>query len=496
MKKLTIVTLLYISAPTLFFLFFWLKPAYAFISVGCLIFAFILSVKNLPVDDELAMDSGRFRIIFISSFLMAISTCLFSEFGVLPYQSYDYVAHNFKFNLLATQPLPLFDEDRQIYMCYYLGNYIVPALLGKVTSIGLIKTYFFFWCAWGVGLTFIWIQIRFIHLSALKSILICLSLVIGSYVCIILPTLHFLIPNTPFLDKNSVSVNGKFFLNQIPIFTRNLSESPQHTLPAILGIAFLLAIFNKRAYFFASCYLFLATLFMAPLVAIGLIGYMVYIFIKHLKNEGKEFFVRCLLFGIPLLIAYLPVILYLTSSEATDMQSNRAIWQAGSSNWFAYYILYLASTYGIWFLFFGKRLLEFDRPVVIISCLFLAVVSLFQIGFYNDLNIRSAMVPQLVFGIGIGYVLVTHRKLFFKNFLFTTGALFWILNCVSPAKFYYDRFFVIKGERNTIENPLIPGYGTSYYDLLKKSYAANSDEVIKQYALRNGSVFTEYLLKR
>ncbi|CAG5009477.1 hypothetical protein DYBT9275_04508 [Dyadobacter sp. CECT 9275] len=497
MKKLTAVTLAYISLPTFLFLFLWLKFYIAVCAVAALLLAFYLAVKYVQADGA-DLDRAKFVPLLGSSFFLSFLVCIFSEFGWLPYQSYDYLAHNFKFNMLATDDIPLYDEARGIYMCYYLGNYIVPSLLGKYTSLSLVKLYFFLWSSLGIGLSFIWIQVKLIGLTHYKRVLvICAAVVVGCYVCVIFPVLSWLFPDWTFIDKNGISINNEFVLNQIPVFTRNLSESPQHALPAILGISFLLAVINRPTYIFALAYFFLSTLFLTPFAAIGLSGFMLMGFVRNVYREGKEYFRRALVYGVLLLTGFLPVIIFLLSSEATDMESNRVIWQAGAVHWWGYYSLYLFSAYGIWFVFFRNDLLLFDSRAVVISLVSVLILSLFQIGHFNDLNIRSAIIPQVVLGLSIGYVIVTQVKLRFRQVLFTLGMLFWGMNLLSPVKFFYDRFFTFRGLiKTTIEAPSDPRLGSNYYDTIEKAYQGHEIEVLKQYSLKRGGFFEEYLLKK
>jgi hypothetical protein len=495
MKKLRVFTLIYISIPTQLFLLFWLKPLYSSASILCLLLAFFLSGKFLDERDNHLQDSKLIPALG-SSFLLALGICLFSEFGILPYESYDYLAHNFKFNILATEQLPLFDEERQVHMCYYLGNYLVTAILGKYTSISMIKLYFFVWSWICVGLSLTWLQIRFIELPHHKRILLCIGLLIGCYVCILLPTIKYLLPELTFIEKNGIDLNNQFVLNHVPTLTRSFSESPQHTLPAILGACFLLATYNRPSYFFSLAYFLMGTLFLTPFTAIGLVGFLIVTFIKHWMKEGSGFLMKMVLYALPLLIAFAPIILYLTSSEATEMDSNRMIWNTGEPYWWIYYLIYLGSAYGIWLVFFGKQLLRFDRTLVIVTFSVFAIMSLFQLGHYNDLNIRSALLPQMVLGIGVSYVVVSNLNLLFKKYLFTVGVFFWLANAAGPVKFYYDRLFVFKGKRTTIENPRLPEYGKTYYDLMETAYLAAGTEAVKQYSLRKGTFFETHMLKK
>lgn len=496
MRKLNLLTLIYISLPTLLFLILWLEPVFSVLSTLALLIVFALSNKFLAQKDCTIIDDHKLKQILLSSFAVAFLLCLVSEFGILPYESYDYTSHNLKFNILATNSLPLYDEERDTYMCYYLGNYLVPAFLGKYTSIAFIRIYSFIWSFIGIGLAFTWLQIRLRDLTPVQRIGLCMALLIGSYVCIIRPAVHDLFPELSFIKDNSIQLNEVFVLGQIPILTRSLSESPQHTVPAVLGICYLFATFARKSFFFSLAYFLLSTLFLAPFAAIGLVSYLLYACIKNLLEGGKTYFWSCVLFLIPLLVAFGPVMLYLTSSEATDMESNRFIWSSGTPYWWAYYLFFLSASYGVWFLFFGKQIILFDRTAIIISCLFLVLLSTFQMGHYNDLNMRAGIIPQMVLAIAIVYVIFRNWGLLFKNYLFTVGVFFWMLNSLSPLKFYYDRFFVLRGKTGTVENPGLERYGKSYYDFMEKAYPVNPEEAVAQYSLKKGSLFETHLLKK
>lgn len=177
------------------------------------------------------------------------------------------------------------------------------------------------------------------------------------------------------------------------------------------------------------------------------------------------------------------------------MASNKAIWQADRA-WFLFYFLYQFSFYGIWFLFFGKKLLHFNRQAIAIGLCTVIGLGLFQVGFYNDLNIRSALVAQLILSLSLGYTLVAHWRLMFRNIRFTIGVFFFALNLLGPLKFYYEHLFLLSGkQRNSIESPRVNKLPTNYYDMLESAYRANGKEVVKQYSLSESSFFREFLLR-
>lgn len=433
--------------------------------------------------------------ILLSSLVISLILSYFSEFGGFNYQSYDYQAHNFKFNLLATQSLPLYDQDRDVYMCYYLGYYIVPSLLGKITSLHLIKGFAFVWTWFGLLLSFSWIQIRFKDLKNRQRISISLLIIFGSYISVLLPALSKLLSGAVNFQNNSILINGKFVLNQLPIFSKSLSEAPQHTLPAILGTCFFLAAITNVKYFYPFAVFIFSSFFWTPFTTIGLSLFCLYFFFKGFQEGKFRFVASAALFGVLLLTAYYPVMIFLLSSDATSMASNLFIWQTGSPAWPLYYLLYLFGFFGIWFIFFRKSLLQFDRQLLLISFLTFALLGLVQVGHFNDLNTRASIAAQMILGTSIAYALIAGPRKKGKNNWLIVAALFLAVNSISFIKFYYERLFTMDmGTLNTIEHPGISEFGDNYYNFLENGYS-NGKEVVQQYSLKKGSIFEKYLLK-
>lgn len=290
MKNLTILTLIYISLPTVIFLFSWVETYVSVSLIILLLISLLLSIKYLDTIDVHVRKEELFKIL-IYSIILPIVLCSLSEFGILPFQSSDYLGHYLKLSVLYNENSPIYDKEREVYMYYYLGQYIIPSFLAKITSISLLKIYFFVWSLIGVFLSFAWIQIKLIHLNPSKRILICLSLIIGSYVCVILPAINYLFPDLSTIKNNAVNIDGKFNMTQISIFTKGLSEAPQHIVPSVLGISFLLATWKSNLYFPSLCFFILGSVFCTPFTAIGLMPFLLVIFLRIYREESLIFFV-------------------------------------------------------------------------------------------------------------------------------------------------------------------------------------------------------------
>ncbi len=502
MRILSVFSLIYILLPSLIFLATWVNRLVSVAAIGLIMIPVFYAIRKLEVKGIDRVDNIYIpdRGIVIRSGIFSLIVCLISEFGLSPYQGYDYMAHNYKFNFLTTQELPLYDVKHGLYACYYFGFYMVPSMLGKIFGLASVQYFSFIWIWIGLYLSFIWISVR-LEKEDIKPIfkkygIWVLLILTGSFVNSILPLYKFL-TNDIFVSNNAILLKGDFVLNQVPVFTRNLSESTQHTIPAILGISiFLVILKNKNNIFYYILFLF-GTLFWSPFSTIGLFLFALSMILRQVVDKKTYIYLRdVVVFSVIALLGFFPIIIFFLSSNSTDMGSNKFIWQTGTSNWILYYALYLFSFWFIWFFLLGKRVLSFDREVLTISSVTFILLGLMQMGHYNDLNIRATIPAQIVLGLSV--ILVIMKGCKSLKFSVLPAIIFFSINSLSVWKFYYERFFVLSdgGAANTIENPVVPEYGDNFYDFMRNAYPANGDEVVKQYSLREGSLFEKYMLKK
>ena len=500
MRLLSIFSLVYILLPSFIFLASWVSRPVSILAIGLIMIAFFYATRKIRFD---GLDNhGNLyvlnRSLIIRSGGFSLVLCLISEFGLSPYQSYDYMAHNYKFNLLACQELPLFDVEKGIYACYYFGFYIVPSMFGKIFGLASIQYFSFIWIWIGLWLSFIWINIR-LEFESIKPIyskygIWILLILTGSFVNSILPLYDFFI-HDDFVSNNAVDLTNNFVLNQVPVFTRNLSESTQHSIPAILGISIFLVIFKNRDSAFYGILFLLGTLFWSPFSTIGLFLFVLLKILKQLFDKPSRIY-SIVAFSLISLLGFLPIIIFFLSSNSTSMASNKFIWQVDIASWPFYYALYVFSFIGVWFFLLGRKIFFFDKEALIVSVVIFLVLGLVQMGHYNDLNIRASIPAQIVLGLSVILVLMRDFELLTIRFLIVL--VFFVVNSFSVWKFYYERFFVLSdGQKmNTIESPVVPEYGNNFFDFMRNAYSENGEEVVKQYSLRKGSLFEKYLLKK
>lgn len=495
MKKVAALTLVYLLIPTALFLVLWLKPIFAVGSILALAGAFWLAIRSIAVPADTQEQSSFDPRWIAASLAISLIFCIFSEFGILPYQSYDYLAHNAKLNMLSRQHLPLYDSSDEKYLCYYLGGYIVPSLLGSFTSIKLVRLFFFVSNWTGVALAFIWLQLLFRSHSIGTFCRFLFGLLIGTYVCVLFPFLDRVF-HVGFVEGNSVNVGSHFVLNQIPAFTRGLSESPQHVIPAILAAACLTVTFQDRRFLFFNILSVAACAFLSPFVSLGMVPFVLFQWLQTFRFSERRDWVKLSLFVAITFAAFVPVLFYLAGSEATDMRSNQFIWQSDEPAWLLLYVLYLSGAYMIWLIFF-RKLIPVERKMLIwIAIGAVSLLALVQVGHYNDLNIRAAMVPQLIFTFVLGHAVVKGLGQNMNRLLVIAGVLFWTVNIISPVHFYLERLDWDFRRNNSVESPYPRHFRGGFLDFMEQQYTANPQEVRKQYSLNSDSVFGRYLLRK
>ncbi len=500
MRSLSIITLGYIVLPTVLFLATWVDVRVAILSITALLGAFIYAVRQVlrPGFSEEPGFVSLNRGLVVSAVVISFLMCLISEFGIFPFKSFDHIAHNYKFHLLSTQPLPLFDTKYSIYTCYYLGFYMVPSMIGRLTGLESVSFFAFIWVWIGMFLSITWINSKLLkgHVKWFVYFIVFILVYPAGYINSILPLVKYLFRDE-FIYNNAIHLNQLFVLNQVPVFTRNLSESVQHALPGILSASLLIGVPRGRGGLAVICLFIFGSVFWSPFATIGMVFFVLFRLVKEFRKYDPLFLAQMAGYGFLLVASFGPVLLFLLGSDSTDQTSNRFIWQSGIRTWFLYYLLYLFSFFGVWILILRNALFELDKETLSIALFSLAWLGWFQMGYFNDLNIRASIVPMVILGVCVAHA-VWHRSegipLYRKVVLF----LVLFLSYAGMGKFYYERFFLLKKDyrfASTIASPHLADYGHNYYDFLKKGYGDNGEEAVRQYSLKKGSFFEKHLLR-
>ncbi len=153
------ITLLYFALPLLIFVITFVSPVLSVVLTTLLAVSVYLTTSTSHVKEKYS--HKEISTILLSSFVFT----LLSGAGNLLFQNSDWLKHNAILYTLIDRPWPvvfahLQDGARNVFLNYYLGWYMVPALIGKLSG-GIIWTAAFVQFVYtflGVALTFLWLK--------------------------------------------------------------------------------------------------------------------------------------------------------------------------------------------------------------------------------------------------------------------------------------------------------------------------------------------------
>ena len=175
------ISFLYIVLPIIVFLLGFLR---LYIAIPVTIISLIILyrfLKNQNNKESFYIPKKGLLIMVV----IALVWCLFSGIGKFFFQPtyfYDHPIRNTIYRDLIMNPWPV-AYDSGIYLCYYMGQWLVPSLFGKAilfmtsneTLAYLIGNIFLYiWCTIGIILIFLWLS-KTVKVSTIKKI-ICLLL--------------------------------------------------------------------------------------------------------------------------------------------------------------------------------------------------------------------------------------------------------------------------------------------------------------------------------
>lgn len=134
-KLLRILTFSYIYLPILIFLAGYTKSWVFFITSGICIFYGIKMINAFDNKDEMAHIHVDIRV-FITVLLIICLYCIYIGYGGIFEQAGDWSKHNAVLHDLSERSWPVYYTNYDDAMLtYYLGQYMVAALIGKIVGI-------------------------------------------------------------------------------------------------------------------------------------------------------------------------------------------------------------------------------------------------------------------------------------------------------------------------------------------------------------------------
>jgi hypothetical protein len=442
--KTTTAVLVYLSFPLLLFWWGWFDCWVAF---PCTIALAMVFRKVIGFEKPISPPKILYSSLLVCFVLAFIWTYLAGVGGFRP-QHFDYFKHNLVINNLVRYEWPVLYADGS-YLCYYHAYYLPSALLAKwLGGINAVPFYMFGWTWLGLALLF---QLLY-RLGG--WILVILFIFFNSAEAILLIYEAFKSPHTIGYTLTDLWTNdhtieliqtpgGLMFPSHVESFT----AAPQHALPAWLATGIFLECQNKyreqRAEcritdeFIVYCLLFTVLLYWSPLVAVGLLPFIIYHFAFNNKHyfQTPAFSVSHFTFySFTVLFTVLPALIFYTGHVPLD--DVQGWWWTFIKTPHEYVLLATflfieIVVWGvlIWFLKKKKAVSKEDFKLVLLALAVLLVLTFYRYGHFNDLARRASLPALLVlcWGIGKGLNAIRFTSIYYKiimgGFLFLCGLL-------------------------------------------------------------------------
>lgn len=179
-KGLKIFSYIYLILPIVVFVIGWTKPIICSLAIICLSIIIIRRILNNE-DCEAFITKKKILIIFLGIIII----CILAGQGGMFYQSFDWHWRNAIFRDLINFKWPVYYEQLNCNLTYYIGIWMIPALVGKAMKIiyeplawQTANIALLLWSAIGVTLSMLWL-IKILKIKNSKKILLAIIIFLG-----------------------------------------------------------------------------------------------------------------------------------------------------------------------------------------------------------------------------------------------------------------------------------------------------------------------------
>lgn len=469
---LEVLTYFYLALPLGIFLSTWLRKPYAVILVGALILSYLLVFRKLPRANK----QPRINVRHIVFFFIVLVWTYYSGAGGFSFQNGDWIKHNAILSDLVLKEWPIrystFAEGG-LFLNYYLGWYMVPAVFGKIfQSMQVAFVAQFVWTLFGVFLSLAWLHkiIKKPHWSL--------------YLCFILfgtaDSLGiFLLGNTNLL--NFITPLEHWSTHEYSSFTTLLYWVPGQAIGIWITMGALTDAWKQDRLQSLPIWIALLT-FWSPFGVIGtlpFVGYFIYFLYKKGKLFSRTFFIHTLSGGLILLFFYL--FFHANIFTSTHGKEFSGLWKADNlTTWGRFGIFLLSEALlPISLIFLLRSYLDKHlRTLFYLSIPILVLLPFYRYGLLNDLVMRAS-IPALYILFICGYTLISSKKIRSQHrLLWLTLITYFVLGAITPLT-EINRSLHSQPNVGTIHN--LQNIGD---DLAIKQYLGSNNSIVDKYMLR------------
>lgn len=476
--SLSKIVYLYLALPVVIFMLTWIRPSIGIPAALLILGALVLAARKA----ETSSITFSRRTIFIT-IAIAFVWCFFAGQGGFWYQSADHAWRNAVYRDLVYHSWPVVFEQQNVLLNYYVGYWLVPALLGKAL----------FFITQNARVAWMSAKIALLLWSTF-SITLCFLLLANVLQC-----------NSPkrnfaaiivFIFFSGLDILGVYILNkraglhlewwcpgcQYSSFTTCLFWVFNQAVPA--WIATLLLLYDRRIENFAFCGL--AILISSPIPLIGLFPIYLAVGLEKLIRSKEKLAIVKTIFSLQNIIACLiifpicfiyfsenaavskkgvipqkPVVVVQAASAqaSTPALTNAPNQPAPKPDSQAVKTIKRGIKLALFFVFeagiYLLMLLRKKRKSILFWCVVieLMIIPFIHIGMANDFCMRAS-IPSLV-------VLMTmvfddfYDSYENKSFKFTVYCIIFAFAILTPGKEFYRGVFEIYKHRKFEENRII-----------------------------------------
>lgn len=391
--NLNLIALTYLFIPIMLFFALWFNPLVSSVSVILILLSLgivYFKEKNDTDRFEISITKPKDVLFLLACFALIVLLCIFSGFGGIIDAEDDWRKHHFIIEQIRDKNLPARESlgNKHGVMCYYIGAYIVPALIGKLGSSPVL--YDAVLILWAVTGLFITVALTYKNAKGRTTLdFLIIALIITLFTPFIEPSKLLLLLLSP-----DDYMSGYLWFDSFSyvVFSSNFTQLrwafPQ-ALPGWICTALLISNREKRS---SYALILLASLCYSVFVFIGLSAIILMLSIIDIRGRRiKEYFkTESVILIIPLTV----LLIYYGSSflQPTDIDSGIGL---SFINWKGHIITFVLLQL-LWIPFIVLLHKTRSRDLLFCAAIHLFCSSFFILGSFNDLCIRSTIPAMFI----------------------------------------------------------------------------------------------------
>jgi len=470
---LYLLSYIYLGLPLAIFFLTWLRAPYSLLLSAALIIPFYFFYKDFCKEKKESLKILPIHFVLI---LITLAWIFFSGSGGFSFQNGDWIKHNAIFNDLIQLDWPVtyqLPDNTTVFLNYYLGWYMIPALAGKLYGLSGAFIVQFIWTTLGVVLSLVWLSKLIKKPHRLLYVMFIFFATADSLGIILLRNVNLL---------NFITPLEHWSTHEYSSFTTLLYWVPGQGIGIWIVMSILINLYKEKRP--QDLLIWIALLmFWSPLGVIGMspfISYMAYRQIKGGLKVNREIYLKNMSAIIILFFFYL----FFSANIFASLYSKdfRGMWRADSViTWGRFGVfLFSESLLPLLLIFLSRKYLdETLKKFFYISIPILIFIPFFKYGLLNDLVMRGSIPALFVVFLCSATLLFSNKFRAQNKLLWLALAIYLIFGAITPIT---EINRSIQSEKNVGIPLTLPKIGD---DLTVKQYIGKEDSFVAKNILSN-----------